>query len=749
MKRKLLGILILYVLGAALLQNIKSAVGFSAGEAVYESLEAEFTNRLVGTVTGLDESKNSHIIYMQTEYRGKPFGICCYLKKGQEQPAGIASACHIGDLISVSGSLKKPELPKNPGQFNQYIYYRARGRDFLCYPRELTILKSAENKKCNIGQILYIWKCKMAGIYDLLLKKEDSGVLKAMLLGDKSSIPEEISQLYQKNNISHILAISGLHLGLLSRTFYGFLRLLGCSYGSAGAVGILAAFSYGAMTGASDGTMRAAVMIAIYMVGEMLGRSYDLLTAMGISLAVFVTVNPLKLHDAAFLFSYGAIAGIGIVFPYITAGGGQRKNSGKQQEGRIKKAATGVFKSLALSLSVQLVTLPVSLHFYGELAPYSLLLNIIVIPLMTPILLFGFTGGILGFIVPEAAGWFLRGAALLVHAITWLCKAVQSFFGASVILGAMEWQQMIIYYISLCIFLALVRSGKGKKTRVILVGIMFLMAVYRSPVNRMTMLDVGQGSSILLQTKTGLNILVDGGSTSEADVGKYVIAPALKYYGVRRLDYIIITHADQDHINGLFYLMEHSRSQGVEIGELLMPELCRDMEEYRQLKDKALLYDIHISYLKPGMTLTTKEFRITCIHPAPKEAWEDINDMSTVLSVCYGKIKIMLTGDISASVEGKLCKNKKLIADTDILQVAHHGSRYSTSEKFLKTALPEAALISCGKNNTYGHPHQETIERLKALNSKIYNTAEGGAVIMWTDGEKFQIKQFMEPPGNQ
>lgn len=230
MKRKLLCILVLYVLGAACVQNIKCTVISTGRDACYAALPDAFTDCLTGKITGFSETENSHIIYMQIQCAGAGFGVVCYVDALQaEHVLDAAKDLCIGDVLSVSGSFSKPGLPKNPGQFNQYVYYRSRGWDLLCRPSRMVRLHALGSRKKSIDQALYACKCRLARVYDGMPDAEEGGVLKAMLLGDKSSLSRELSGLYQKNNISHILSISGLHMGLICGMLYGFLRMCGCS----------------------------------------------------------------------------------------------------------------------------------------------------------------------------------------------------------------------------------------------------------------------------------------------------------------------------------------------------------------------------------------------------------------------------------------------------------------------------------------------------------------------------------------
>lgn len=728
MKRKLLGLILLYVLGAAILQKVGFSV-FGSDPFGESGLPESFSGVITGEVTGYVQSSSGYLLRISAiriSYDDvrveEDIGIQCYI---DVQPTYL-----IGDIISVSGTFSVPQVSTNPGQFNTYIYDKSRGIDLISYEPETGMYCSVSERRdiswfyrqwCLYRQTLLVLKDNLENVVAELMNREDAGVFCAMLLGDRSRLSDELSRLYQANGISHILAISGLHIGLVSGMFYGLLRFFGVSYLFSGAVGIFVSFSYGYMTGASDASMRAAIMLAVGMVGAMLGRTNDLLTAMGISMAVLVSCSTWKLYDAGFLFSYGAVWGIGYVYPCLEKGCSLKHRWSK---------------ALCMTLSIQVVTLPVMLFFYGTVAPYGVLLNLIVIPLMTPILALGVLGMLLGYAGWGIANEILFAAGGLFHGITWMCSKVICLPFAKVIFGAMETWQMLFYYAALILICILLCSKTRKKRLPIIACLVCMMAgqlVYRHPRDMLTMLDVGQGEGILLRTKSGLHILVDGGSTSEKNVGQYVLEPALKYYGVRRLNYVIVTHSDADHINGITYLLEQSDALGTRIDTLLFPRCCEKMEGYDELTELALTHGVKVDYLKPEMKLSSGTFTMTCLSPKEDAAGADadvtdVNDLSTVLSVFYGSTSLLLTGDISTEVEAQLYPYDASLEDLDILKVAHHGSKYSTSEDFLKVTSPKLALISCGENNRYGHPHMELLERLKYAECNIMTTPHFGAI---------------------
>lgn len=726
MKRKLLGLILLYVLGVAILQKVGFSV-FDPDSFRESGLPESFSGAITGEVTGYARSASGYLLRISAicisydDVRIEAdMGVQCYF---DVQPTYL-----IGDIISVNGTFSVPQVSTNPGQFNTYIYDKGRGIDLISYEPETGMYCGVSERRdiswlrrqwCLKRQTLLELKENLVNVVKAFMNQEDAGVFCAMLLGDRSGLSDELSRLYQANGISHILAISGLHIGLVSGMFYGLLRFFGVSYLLSGLVGILVSFSYGYMTGASDASMRAAIMLAVGMVGAMLGRTNDLLTAMGISMAILVSCSAWKLYDAGFLFSYGAVWGIGYVYPCLEKGCNLKYKWSK---------------ALCMTLSIQVVTGPIMLFFYGTMPPYAVLLNLIVVPLMTPILALGVFGMLLGYAGWGIANEILFGAGILFHGITWMCSKVICLPFANVILGAMDTWQMLVYYAALIVICILLCSKTRKRWMPVIACLVCIMAgqfLYRQPKDMLTMLDVGQGEGILLRTKSGLQILVDGGSTSEKNVGQYVLEPALKYYGVRRLNYVIVTHSDADHINGITYLLEQSDALGTRIDTLLFPKCCEKMEGYDEMTELALAHGVKVDYLKPEMKLSSGTFTMTCLSPREDAADKDVtdvNDLSTVLSVFYGSTSLLLTGDISTEVEGQLYPYDASLADLDILKVAHHGSKYSTSEEFLRVTSPKLALISCGDNNRYGHPHMELLERLKYAGCHIMTTPHFGAI---------------------
>lgn len=271
-----------------------------------------------------------------------------------------------------------------------------------------------------------------------------------------------------------------------------------------------------------------------------------------------------------------------------------------------------------------------------------------------------------------------------------------------------------------------------------------------------TVLDVGQGDGIFLESPSGRTYLIDGGSTSSSKVGQYIIQPYLKSQGISNIDYMIATHMDEDHINGLLELIEMIPDEGskpletyITVQNLILPKLREPDDTYLKFVSRAEGKGISIIYMSAGMSLQDGDVMITCLHPAYAVQSTDKNEYSLVLFLDYKNFQMLFTGDVEGAGEEQLLdviqdeSNIDGLSSIEVLKVAHHGSKNSTPEELLAILEPKISIISCGLNNSYGHPHEELLERLEAVESQIYKTAECGAITIWTDGEKMKIETYV------
>lgn len=259
-------------------------------------------------------------------------------------------------------------------------------------------------------------------------------------------------------------------------------------------------------------------------------------------------------------------------------------------------------------------------------------------------------------------------------------------------------------------------------------------------------MDVGQGDGIYLSTgkvyplsRSGRkNILIDSGSSSNRNAGKYVTVNFLKSKAVGRLDAIFVTHADADHTNAVLYLLTES---DIRVDVLYLPCLAKDDENYDELREAAIKHDTEVGYLKAGDVLLLGKARLFCAAPSQNDGTSDLNDQSTVLVYDEGMFRALFMGDASQEVERRIC-DKYQLDNVTILKCGHHGSNTASGEELIDETNPRYAILSYGEGNRYGHPHQETLDTLAEHGITALHTAESGAISVYTDGRKIKIAEY-------
>lgn len=651
------------------------------------------------------------------------------------------TAPRIGSTIEAAGSFEVFERATNPGEFDAAEYYssiKICGR-----VRKITTFRESSDF-CRWKEALFsLQQFFRKRLYHIFPPKEAS-VMCAMLLGDKEGLDEGVKQLYQENGIIHILAISGLHITIIGMSIYRLLRSSGVPVWIAAILGSTVLLAYGIMTGMSVSACRAIGMFLIKMLAEMVGRTYDMLTALAVMAAGMIGANPLCLKNAGFLLSYGAILGIGVLYPALSDEDVDNRSQRKVQQYEEKrwksvwrKFAASLGKELKASmlsgLSVTLVTMPIQLWFYYEVPTYSVLINLLVLPFMNMVML----SGMAAMLVP---GLGLVGTidCMILSGYEWLCGCFGALPRARWNPGRPQSWQLVMYY-GLLLAMLLVeayrrdRSGKGRSGReiagkkkygsyIMLLAAVVLLGIRGPQTATVAFLDVGQGDCICMRLSTGEVYLFDCGSLSRSRVGEYVLYPYLKYNGIRHIDAVFVSHDDADHSNGVEELLNQHEEWGISIGRVFWGDAMQN-----------------------GACWESEGCRFLCLHPPRNSTISDSNANSQCFYIEMEEgFSLLLTGDVEAEGEEMLLEELKErgIERVSVLKVAHHGSRNSSGEKFLEQAAPKAALISCGKNNSYGHPHKETLKRLEEAGAMVMTTADCGAVEVEV-GRKIRIKCFM------
>ena len=737
--------------------------------------------------------------------------ILCYLREGVPEP-------EIGSLVILKGTLKNFQQPTNPGQFNAPFYYQILRISFRLNQAEIQV---KSDRFYKIAEGLYQLRRKAGSKVDALLPEQEASVMKTMLLGEKGILDEEIKGLYQRNGIAHILAISGLHISMIGMGLYQLLRRAGLKIKLSAILASMIIVLYGMMTGFAVSAIRAIAMFLLQMLAQILGRTYDRITALAVAAVLVLVEQPLYLFHSGFQFSFLCVLGISLILPVL---------------GNVRKG-----KKLFEGVALMAVTLPVYLGVFYQIPVYSMFLNFIVLPMMSILMGAGIVMILAAFLCTPLgipAAWLITGILMVYERLGLFTEQLPHHYWTP---GCPAKWQLAVYVAILIIIAALGRTKRkavlyqkdcihrrggcakeilqeqNKRIRRIachggkwistygipvgicwgflLLGVVILTWRFR-PELQVTFLDVGQGDCIFLQTENGDSYLTDGGSSSVSKVGKYRMIPFLKYQGASQIKAVFVSHADSDHYNGIAELLEQAELEGIRVENLVLTDIadeCRS-EGYEELVELAGQNGITVQLLHEGQQLQDGELLFQCLHPSKGYRAEDLNETSMVLLVTYWEFSMLLTGDVQGAgeehltqelqdwkepgvtqmqdvirisgeeesmeeesiederiegqIEEKRPQNKMGANHTEteltILKVAHHGSKNSTSEEFLKAANPKLAIISCGEGNRYGHPHEETLERLDKVDVPWFCTKDYGAITVTVDDKsRVQVRGYI------
>ncbi len=669
---------------------------------------------ITGTVTKREQQEDQQVYYLESCFCDSSvsiFSVLAYTPKGHSYP--------IGCELSLYGTIYQLNEATNPGQFDARDYYQSQG---ILYTFQGETVRKAEGEDSfreNLTLLRESFGEQILRIYG----ERDGGILKAVLLGDKSSLRKEDQLLYQKNGISHLLAISGLHISMIGIGLYKFLRKCHLTFAEAGIPSGILLLLYGMMTGFGISTIRAVCMFLVMILGDVLGRAYDMASAMALAALIILLRNPLQAWQAGFLLSFGAVCGICVVYPILQS---------------VFQINNQIFQTLLFSTSISLVTYPVTVHFFYEYPLYSMLFNLFAIPCMPFVMGFGGAGALAGCLFPSVGKIIGIPAHWALSLYEFVGKWVIGWPLAVVRLGREEPWQLIIYYALLILALLLLWYGRRKIYLFLLPAALLTVSVRFEAPLEYAMLDVGQGDGMVLQLPGGTVCLIDGGSTSVKNIGTYRLLPYFKYEGIEKLDYIVLTHLDEDHTSGVRELLEMSAGyDGVEIGMILFPDIMNPDENYKELWSLAENYHVQTGIIGEGNQITGETWKLQCLSPVQGSFCQDKNESSTVLQLDYMDFSMLFTGDIGYDGESRLIEAAAL-ENVDVWKVSHHGSKYSGSDGFLHKISPQLSLISVGKNN-YGHPSEEILERLNTIGSQVETTLESGAIIVQSDGETFTL----------
>ena len=549
---------------------------------------------------------------------------------------------------------------------------------------------------------------------------DTAGFLSALLTGDSASMDETVSAAFRRTGLAHVVAVSGLHVVFLA----GLLAtLLGRGPVAAGATILLLLF-FALAAGAAPSVLRAVYLQSTLMAAPLLGRENDRVTSLSASLMLLLLWNPWAAADVGLQLSFGAVAGIYLVTGPLYSR--WTKDLGRGLRAGLVRFGAG---NLSTSLGALLFTTPIMAYHFGQISLVAPVANLLTLWAVSGVFLGGAAIAALSVALPgvgQALAWVL---AWLVRGIQWMAQALARFPFASVSAGGYLGLWLGFVYLLLLLWGLWRRERKGPLLPVAAAVLALCAALLLNTLTlrggdlRVTVLDVGQGASILLHSK-GQSALVDCGGSSPGGSGD-AAADAVQALGTDRLDYLVLTHFHADHANGVERLMAR-----LDVRTLIVPDTQPDDPLRARILALAQEEGAQIRFLTDDTWVPLGETTLSLYAPLGDGGANE--EGLSVLATC-GEFDALMTGDMNAAVERRLIKYHDL-PDIELLVAGHHGSAYSSSEELLLATRPEYAVISVGYNS-YGHPAPETLERLGAAGCEIYRTDWMGAVSITANRE--------------
>lgn len=702
-----------------------------------------------------------------------------------------------GQICSVKGHFLELSPATNEGEFSLPSYYKGEGISGVFQAKTIELIRGESSP---FAKELFTLKQSLGNRIDALFPEETAGFLKSLFLGERSGITLSEKSLYQSAGISHILAISGLHLSLLGGFFYRLLRKIKLSSLLSSLITSFFLFSYFLFTGSSHSAFRALFMLFLRFAAIQLGKGKDLLSQLSFALLFLLWLNPLSLYSIGMQCSFFTL----FVFFLLEERPGKavRKKKEKALSKFCKKHALGFSKHPSLLLKFPaylsklipclLSTLPHRLQgsflFYLALLPlfsltqfsfplYAPLLNLLLLPLLPFFFLLGAVSIFLSYL-PEQDFLLLR---LLSFSSRFLLNLLFQIFHlfmkkslalpfSQILLGKMQALSVMFYFL----FLYLLFFFPKAKSLSLLLSLGFLLSLPlylpRPPKElEIAALDVGQGDGFVLR-KGALVFTIDNGSTSKNLFPEQIFFPYCKAKRIQHIDYALLTHCDRDHISGIQALLEKNPS--ISLSHLILPASALQDHRYDLLKRLAYNHGADVSYWQKGDELVFSEqgiclsakktawaenpstskkrgpdtkghqLHIRCFYPNDASYMEEANAHSIGCLLEYGHFRMLFTGDMPKESEEALlenCRETEASPIVDVLKLAHHGSKTSSCPSFLSETQAKFALFSYGKKNRYGHPHKSTVENCKKYRLFPLETAKLGEILIKTNGEQFEI----------
>lgn len=641
-----------------------------------------------------------------------------------------------GDYINVKAEYIEPSDSRNYMGFSYKDYLKQSG----IYGSLKSIDKiQVLNNNISINKFISTVQKHFKNRINDNLSPNTASLFIALLLGDKSDIADEINTNFKESNMAHILAVSGTHVSYVIITISLLLRKIARKLAILVILIILIFFMM--LTGFTPSVVRACTMTILALISKLIYTKSDIYNNLAISAFIILLFNPYSLFNIGFQLSYLGTLGIIILANKLNKRIDKLLQIEEHTESKLylknilkEKIKAFLINMILISVCVQLFILPIIVINFNTFSLNFLISGIIATPLFSCIMIIGIITIILGpidnFIFPILE--------ILLNSLLLVSKFISNNPFSQILIATPNIVWVISYYILLIsalfskskLGIRIIKENATKKLKklailliVICLTIQGIQDFSKRDLN-IYFIDVGQGDSTLIVTPHKKTILIDGGGKTDFNVGKNVLVPYLLDRGINKIDYMMISHFDNDHCGGLMYVVEKMK-----VKNILLAKQSNISIEYENFINLANKKNVNIVIVNRGDIINIEnDIKIQIIYPSNKLNFNDLNNNSIVAKVIYRNFTMLFTGDIEEEAEKAILREFNSGLRSTVLKVAHHGSKTSTTEDFLNEIKPKIALIGVGQDNTFGHPNGQVLERLERIGAKIYRTDEMGEI---------------------
>lgn len=666
--------------------------------------------------------------------------ILCRLRSDSVDRKIIYDKLRPGNTISFKGTFQQGRNIRNPGEFDYRKFLLSKGITGIITSYDSSSLTVVSADYEEFENTVFQIRKTIDELIHQLHNKQTAGLLRGLLLADRTEIDYDTKQNFVNSGVIHILAVSGLHVGYILLFFiiaFGRFNIYLRSF-----LTILGLICFMIITGIPASVFRATLMSVILIIAFLTGRSTNLLNSIAISAVIILIFRPNEIFNPGFQLSYSAVLSIALIYPLI-----QKMIFQSSIKSKLLKS---ILLFAGVSLSAQIGTLPFTLTYFNKLSIISLFTNLIVIPLAGIIVGLAIITLVIGSLLPSVAIYF----ALVNNIVTALMMDLVRFSGsldfAFMRINNFSLLDSMFFYFFISILIYFFRISENMKLK-FLISLIVIVNIFMfshiddkkllpDGVLSLLMIDVGQGDSFLIKFPNNKTALIDAGVIDPFfDTGERVIVPLLDYLGIEKIDYGFISHLDTDHYGGFASLMYNKR-----INEIYLPN--------NDSSDKFIRLENFITKLKiPRHTYDKSKkdignVSLFILNDASDKYLNTLssNDRSGIIKIVFGKTSFLFIGDAEVAAERYYMDNYKSFLDSDVLKIGHHGSLTSSSGEFIEAVSPKISLISAGIKNKFGHPSEIVLQRLKEIKSKIYRTDELGAVLIQSDGKEIKVVDWRD-----